>query len=1006
MILAQAHDAVDEESVNPDSQVVEEVTREEVPVESGSEITEPPVEEAPALQPWQTVTGETPGDGFGDTLALVGDIDKDGFLDFAVGASGVAGEEGPLAGAIYLYSGTDMRLLGTLRGDVSFARFGKAITFGDLTGNGKIELIVGAPYFSTTQLRECGSIHVFSFPECKEIVRLMGKNELERFGHALYCMDVNGDGCEDILVGAPGAHGRAGAGAGMVYAFSGNNGRQLKKVEGAAAGNWFGYSLTCMDLDQDGFSDLVASAPGFDRDGFRDLGRVCVYSGRDNQLLYSLDPLSIENDTIADDAGQRAGDDDRFGIRIQSLDDINGDGSQEFMVSASGGLYADAGIFDGMTGKFLYQLNIVDTGTSSHRNHPVISIKDYDRDSRPDLLRCGSADSHGQLFIHSGLDGALLDRFRCGPELNTFGHAICEPLEEGYTGYPRFVIAGKDVADPIHGSTGFAGLYQLSPPGILLNIEAKSMEPGFGQVLRIIEDLDNDNRPELVIGSPRAQVGKKPAAGRVRIHSCTGEDALHVIEGQTKNSFLGTVVSPIGDIDQDGRTELAITAPGFKKKEAENLGRVYFFSSKLGKVIAQPLTGNRANDRLGTALVPLGDINANKYPDFAVSAPGKRNGRPGTGRVLIIDGEKLRVFKNFKAPPYECNLGFSLGMAGDLDKDGILDLLCASRHVEKLDQPKKNRVYAFSSQNLKALFFIDAPIRDEKFGQVLAGIHDIDNDATPEILISAPGHEGPAGPGQGCVYICSGKTGKILTRLVGENEGDAFGSEIHFLPDQDGDAIDEICISARRDGSGRIYIIGSATMLPVGVITPEADWQKFGLGFATLPSHIENSPVLMLANASRGSKENESGFVVAYHQQLPIRSPREIDCKLAFLKPKIVVEEPIAEKKPPKLKAGQMLLLKSTLPNETLFQFNSRLGYAGKKRILPLNQETTLERETARQFVFFPTRRLSPDQVNIWLKFFWKKRTWPIMPVAMGFTFTMQYAEEDDVKMRRILCTL
>ncbi|MFH1998344.1 MAG: FG-GAP-like repeat-containing protein [Planctomycetota bacterium] len=962
--------------------------------------TPSPVENT-ALEPMQILVGEAPGEGFGETLSLIGDIDEDGFLDFAVGSSGQPGEHGPMAGAVYLYSGTDARLLGILRGKVSFGRFGKAITFGDLTGDGKIELIVGAPYLSSTQQEECGSIHVFSFPECKQIIQISGRNAYERFGHALYCMDINGDGFEDILSGAPGAKGRAGSGCGAVYVYSGNNGKLIKTIEGESPGDWFGYSLTCMDLNQDGFSDLVVSAPGFDCAGAQDSGRVYVYSGQDDRLLYAVDINSLGSEFQTPE-GSRRGAADRFGVRIQPLEDLNGDGSLEFMVTSLGGIFADAGVFDGASGRFLYQL--ASDKASPLQGHPAVCAADYNADQIPDLIRGSIEGSQGLIDLYSGADGSRLIRFPCASGLSAFGNALCEALDTDYSGYPRFVVAGKTSLDPIYGSNGFAHFYQLSPRGVLCRFMGLPSDIGFGSVVEVVDDLNGDQKPELLIGCPFAPGAKGKGVGKVYLYSSTGGKPLQVFEGQAQNSFFGAVVSGAGDIDKDGCSDFIIAAPGFTTKEANKAGRIYLFSSKAGRILPEPLTGNRENDRLGAALAALGDINANGYPDFAVSAPGPTtDSQPGSGRVLIIDGEKLRVFKNFKAPPYESNLGFSLGTVGDLDNDGIMDLLCASMHVNDTDQTTVERVYAFSSKDLKALYFIDAPKRDENFARYLTGIHDIDNDGVPEIMISAPKHAGPAGPDQGCVYICSGRTGEIKTCLVGEEAGDNFGKTIRFIKDVDGDGKKEICISARSDREGRLYILGSSNMLPLGVLDPGEDWTCFGQAFSGGSQEMESRVLLLVgAKQSHADKRDQQGVVIAFQHDLPVKYCVDFPCKLTFMTPE--VEQYEEEKGVKKPKGAQALLLNATLPDETLFLFNTRLGEEENKRYLPLQEETALEAETARHFLFFPTRALNAKEVNLWLQIYWKKRTWHLLPAAIGFTFSMQYAEEGKVLTRKLMC--
>ena len=77
------------------------------------------------LLPLLTVSEGRAEDRFGETIAQVGDVNRDGFSDFAVGARGFHGKGGPMSGAVYLYSGLDGRRIGFFEGEGAFDRFGR-----------------------------------------------------------------------------------------------------------------------------------------------------------------------------------------------------------------------------------------------------------------------------------------------------------------------------------------------------------------------------------------------------------------------------------------------------------------------------------------------------------------------------------------------------------------------------------------------------------------------------------------------------------------------------------------------------------------------------------------------------------------------------------------------------------------------------------------------------------------------------------------------------------------
>ncbi len=278
---------------------------------------------------------------FGETVAGVPDADGDGLGDVLVGVPGYEVTGRPdrnTVGRAYLFSGATGVLLQTLdTPEPDFSNnFGAAVAgVPDLDDDGLADLAVGAPNeFAPQPLGSAyGRVYLFSSATGDTLRTISApsvvvSNPGLAFGRAVaHVPDTNGDGQDDLAVGAPGF--RAGPeslqrSVGRTYLFSGATGALLQtfdtptpEFEGV-----FGTSVAGVpDADGDGLGDVLAGAPGEDAGGRTNAGRAHLFSGASGALLRTL---------ASPDPRIGGG----FGRAVAGVPDLDGDSRGDLAVGA------------------------------------------------------------------------------------------------------------------------------------------------------------------------------------------------------------------------------------------------------------------------------------------------------------------------------------------------------------------------------------------------------------------------------------------------------------------------------------------------------------------------------------------------------------------------------------------------------------------------------------------------------------------------------------------------
>jgi hypothetical protein len=367
------------------------------------------------------------GDQAGRAVAEAGDVNADGVNDFIVGAPYADGRRGK----VYVYSGLDESLLFTFEGENANDRFGWSVgTAGDVDDDGHDDVIVGAPWWSGQR----GRTYVYSGADGSRLHRKNGKSgEKDRSGYAVSGgVDVDDDGHDDFLVGEP-HNDDEGNKAGRVRVYSGADGSSLGTVRGEAAGDRFGWAVAGLGrTNGDSHDDFAVGAPRNDETA-SNAGKVYVFSGRTLNERYGIPGLNKK---------------DQFGHAIARAGDLNFDRRDDFVVGTpyyDAGDRTDAGrvdVFSGRNGLHIWKKT--GQGGGDRMGWSVSAGRDADGDTLNDVTvgaprHDGFGSNAGRVYVRSGWNGCLLNRID-GFEGDQFGYAVA--MIDGGIGPASSVIGG------------------------------------------------------------------------------------------------------------------------------------------------------------------------------------------------------------------------------------------------------------------------------------------------------------------------------------------------------------------------------------------------------------------------------------------------------------------------------------------------------------------------------------------------------------------------------------
>ena len=383
------------------------------------------------------ISQEAAGDRAGASVASAGDVNGDGFDDLLVGAPANPSSASHPEGAAYLVFGKaagfgDNLNLADLNGTNGFKVSGETggmlgasvSAAGDVNGDGYADLLLRGETESYVVFGKASgfaaqtSVSAFDGQNGFKLTGAPGETGNPRSVSSVG--DVNGDGFDDVLVGAssvgPNYAGASYVVFGKAAGFSASldltalNGGNGFRLSGAGAGDRSGASVSSAgDINGDGYADLIVGAPRADANGV-DSGAAYVVFGHAGGFAADLNLGALNGADGFRLTGEGAG--DVAGRSVSAAGDINGDGFDDIAVEAqtrdAGGQGGAAYVIFGKASGFgaTFDLGALDGANGFRAEHvsivggAVATAGDLNGDGLDDLL-IGSVEDSG-----FGADGA------------------------------------------------------------------------------------------------------------------------------------------------------------------------------------------------------------------------------------------------------------------------------------------------------------------------------------------------------------------------------------------------------------------------------------------------------------------------------------------------------------------------------------------------------------------------------------------------------------------------
>lgn len=293
---------------------------------------------------------------------------------------------------------------------------------------------------------------------------------------------------------------------------------------------------------------------------------------------------------------------------------------------------------------------------------------------------------------------------------------------------------------------------------------------------------------------------------------------IHEWRGDVVGGEFGWIARGIGDVDGDRVNDVAVSAPA-NPPPGDGRGEVFAYSGRSGRKLWRQVGDSTA--RLGFSLEAAGDVNRDGVPDVVAGAPG-------IGAVLVFSGRDGAELLRLRGDSADQGLGNSASGIGDFNGDGHADI-AAGAPGSSASGAATGRAFVFSGKDGTRLLTLDGEAPNGGFGSAVGG-------ADGKFLLVGAVGGGPQQRGRVYVYDRLAATPRFVKDA--DETGAAFGGMfLSVAGDVNADGTQDIFVSdfpnsAKGPSTGRGYVFSGKDGAPILVATGEVSGEGFGVGAA------------------------------------------------------------------------------------------------------------------------------------------------------------------------------